>query len=117
MIKASYFLDALDKTFDIANLWINFRKQKIIDKILWINQNFENIDVLRGHILSCVDFKNQRVNEAYARKVLGYSSAKVKSIVELRANFLYAEFRNVQNEKIENKPLKIIVQELKLQGR
>ncbi len=114
MIKPSYFLDALDKTFDIANLC---RKQKIIDEILWINQNFENIDVLRGHILSCVDFKNQRVNEAYARKVLGYSSAKVKSIVELRANFLYAEFRNVQNEKIENKPLKIIVQELKLQGR
>lgn len=117
MIKPSDFLDAFDKTFDIANFWADFRKKKIIDEILWIDQNFENIDTLRRHILSLVAFNDQKANESYARKVLGYSDTRVQDIAELRAKFLYAEFRNVQNGKIENIPLKIIIQELKARGR
>ncbi len=117
MIKPSDFLDAFDKTVDIINLWTDFRRQEIIDEILWLDQNYENIDALRGYILNRVDFKNKLANIDYARKVLEYSDAKIQQLAELRANFLHAELRNFQSEKIENKPLKIIVHELKAQGR
>lgn len=117
MIKPSDFLDAFDKTADIINIWTDFRRQGIIDEILWLDQNYENIDALRGYILKHVDFKNKIANEDYARKVLGYSDTKIQQLAELWANRLYAELRNVQSGKIENKPLKIIVHELKAQGR
>ena len=117
MIKPSDFLDAFDKTADIINLWTYFRRQEIIDDILWLDQNYENIDALRGYILKRVDFKNKIANEDYARKVLGYSDIKIQRLAELWANRLYAELLNVQNGRIENKPLKIIAHELKAQGR
>lgn len=117
MIKPSDFFDALDKTADIINLWTDFRRQKIIGEILWLDQNYENIDALRGYILNRIDFKNKMANEDYARKVLGYSDMKIQRLAELWANRLYAELRNVQSGRIENKPLKIIVRELKLQGK
>lgn len=117
MIKPSDFLDAWDKTFDIANLWNDSCRQNIINEILWLDQNFENIDALRGHILSCVNFKDPKVNEQYARQVLDYTDKRVQDMAELRAKFLYAQLQNIQKGKIENMPLKIIVRELKLQGR
>ena len=117
MIKPSDFLDALDKTADIINLLTDFRSQEIIDEILWLDQNYENIDALRGYILNHVDFKNKIANEDYARKVLGYSDMKIQQLAELWANRLYAELRNVQSGKIKNKPLKIIVHELKERGK
>ena len=88
-----------------------------IDEILWIDQNFDNIDVLREHILNFIDFKDKKANEQFARQVLGYTDKRVQNIAELRAKFLYARLQNIQNGKIENIPLKIIVRELKLQGR
>ena len=117
MIKPSDFLDAFDKTADIINIWTDFRRQGIIDEILWLDQNYENIDALRGYILKHVDFKNKIANEDYARKVLGYSDTKIQQFAEFWANCLYAELRNVQSGKIDNKPLKIIVHELKARGR
>ena len=117
MIKPSDFLDALDKTIDIANLRADVSGQRIIDDILWLDQNYENIDALRGYILNRVDFKNEIANMDYARKVLGYSDTKIQRLAELWANRLYAELRNVQSGKIENKPLKIIVHELKARGK
>ena len=117
MIKPSEFLDAFDKTIDIANLQADVSGQRIIDDILWLDQNYENIDALRGYILNRVDFKNKIANEDYARKVLGYSDTKIQRLAELWANRLYAELRHVQSGKIKNKPLKIIVHELKVQGR
>lgn len=59
MIKPSDFLDAFDKTADIINLWTDFRRQEIIDEILWLDQNYKNIDALRGYILKRVDFINK----------------------------------------------------------
>ena len=117
MIKPSDFLDAFDKTADIINLWTDFRRQEIIDEILWLDQNHDNIDALRGYILNHIDFKNEIANMDYARKVLGYSDTKIQRLAELWANCLYAELLNVQSGRIENKPLKIIVHELKTQGR
>lgn len=116
MNKPSDFLDAFDKSVDIVNLLIDSRRQEIIDEILWLDQNYENIDALRWYILKHVDFKNKIANIDYAQKVLEYSDTKMQRLAELWANSLYAELRNVQSGKIENKPLKIIVQELKSRG-
>lgn len=117
MIRPSEFLDKFDKAFDLVNLWVDTRKQNIIDEIFWIEQNYENINSLRRYILKCAGFKDEKMNELYSRQLLAYPDAKVQSLAEVRANFLYRQLQNMQNIKIENKPLKIIVCELKLQGR
>ena len=116
MIKQSDFLDAVDRVCDIKNFRADICSRDIIDEILWIDQNFENIDALRKHILKCANFKCKKANEQYAREVLDYPDKRVQDVAELRAMFLYLQLRNIQSGKIDNRPLKIIVQELKLWG-
>ncbi len=117
MVRPSDFLDSIDKVCDIMNFWTDINKRKIADEIFWLGQNYENPNVLRCYILKCADFKDNKANESYARQLFEYSDEKVQRLADLRANYLYSQLQNLQNSKIDHKPLKIIIHELKLLGR
>lgn len=113
MNKSSDLFDALDKTLEVCNFAIDVQVRKLIDEILWIDTNYENIDVLRNYLLKCANFNNTVANIEYANQLRLYPDSRVQDLAEERANSLYKSVLTTKNSKIENKPIKLIVQELK----
>lgn len=113
MNKPSDLFDALDKTLEVRNLAIDMQKQNLTDEILWIDANYENINALRNYLLNCANFNNNVVKLDYANQLLSYSDSRIQDLAEQRANILYRGIQSIDNCKIDNKPLKLIVIELK----
>ena len=113
MNKPSDVLDAFDKALDVRNLWIDMQKQYIINEILWIDANYENTNSLRKHLLKCAGFNNRDANISYAKQLCSYSDKQIQEMVETRANVLYYGILRMESNKIDSKPLKLIVQELR----
>lgn len=113
MNKPSEMFDFLDKGAEFYNYYIDMDNQRIQQEINWLNDNYENIYALRAYFLR---FANPRYFVGYMN-YLNYLNSladnDIQSAAENRVNALYAHMQcNVQN-KIENKPLKIIAKELK----
>ena len=117
MVRSSDFLDRIDKACCVTNFLADIHKRNIADEIFWLGQNYENPNILRCYLLECANFKDDKANESYARHLFEYSDEKVQRLVDLRANYLYSQLQNSQNCKIDHKPLKIIIHELKLMGK
>ena len=115
--KPSDVLDTLDKAADIGNFWLDIRRQILIDEIQWIDANYENTASLRKYLLECAGFDNVVANISYAKRLNSYSDKQIQKIVAARANVLYQRILRIENNKVDNKPLKLIVQELKLSNR
>lgn len=113
MNKPSNFFDALDKTLEIRNWTIDVQVQNLIDEILWIDANYDNIDALRNYLLKCANFNNAVANVEYAHQLNSYTDSYIQNLVEERANILYGRILTTKNSKLDNKPIKLIVQELK----
>lgn len=113
MNKTSDFFDAMDKATDLRNIIVDMQKQKLIDEITWLYQNYDNIDALCAYWLNCANFNNIAANLSYAQQFKSYSVEKIHSLIELRANFLYGQLQGLDYSKIDTKPLKLIIHELK----
>lgn len=87
--------------------------RKLIDKILWIDTNYENIDALRNYLLKCINFNNTVASIEYANQFRSYTDRQVQNLAKERANILHKRMWAKENCKIENKPIKLIIQELK----
>lgn len=87
--------------------------QRIHQEINWLNDNYENIYALRVYFLS---FANPQYFVGYMN-YLNYlnslSDTDIQSAAENRSNVLYAHMKYNEQRKIENKPLKMIAEELK----
>ena len=113
----SDIIDAFNKTSDFKNLVIDLQKCKIINEIDWLYRNYDDIDAISAYWLNLADFNNTAANLSYRQQFRTYSVEKIHNLVELRANFLYSQLTNLDNCKIDNKPLKVIVEELKALGQ
>ena len=113
MNRPSDMFDLLDKSAEFYNFFIDMDNQRIQQEINWLNDNYENIYALRAYFLR---FANPRYFVGYMN-CLNYlnslSDNDIQSAAENRANVLYAHMRYNEQLKIENKPLKVIAEELK----
>lgn len=113
MNRPSDMFDLLDKSAEFYNFFIDMDNQCIQQEINWLNDNYENIYALRAYFLR---FANPRYFVGYMN-YLNYlnslSDSDIQSAAENRANVLYAQMRYNEQRKIENKPLKMIAEELK----
>ena len=107
-------MDFIDKGIEVHNFFMEMEKQRIINEIQWINLNFNNISNLRNYFLSLAKFNNNFQVAQYANQLNLYSADKIQNMALYRANFLYSSLQRCDNNKIDNKPLKWIVQTLKL---
>ena len=113
MNRPSDMFDLLDKSAEFYNFFIDMDNQRIQQEINWINDNYENIYALRAYFLR---FANPRYFVGYMN-YLNYLNSladnDILSAAENRANVLYAHMKYNEQHKIENKPLKVIAEELK----
>lgn len=109
----SNILNNTDKVSDLNNFFIDFQKRKIINEINWLYQNYDDMNAISAYWLNLANFNNTAANLLYRQQFRSYSVEKMHHLVELRANFLYGQLKNLDNYKIDNKPLKVIIQELK----
>ena len=109
----SNILNNTDKVSDLNNFFIDFQKRKIINEINWLYQNYDDMNAISAYRLNLANFNNTAANLLYRQQFRSYSVEKMHHLVELRANFLYGQLKNLDNYKIDNKPLKVIIQELK----
>ncbi|MDE6762269.1 MAG: hypothetical protein K2J73_01140 [Oscillospiraceae bacterium] len=107
MNKPSDRLDFVDKTVEVHNSYIDIQVETFSKEIQWLDENFENIMILRQHLAQFLPFN--RVSEI--------SDDGIKSMAILRANQLYAQIQQLRSQKIDNRPLKVIVQGLKFRGQ
>ena len=107
MNKPSDRLDFVDKIAEVNNSYIDYQVENLSKEIKWLDENFENIMILRQHLAQFLPFN--RVSEI--------SDDGIKSMATLRANQLYAQIQQLKSKKIDNMPLKVIVQGLKFRGQ
>ncbi|MBD5145946.1 MAG: hypothetical protein HDT21_08595 [Ruminococcus sp.] len=107
MNKPSDRLDFVDKTLEVHNSYIDIQVENFSNEIKWIDENFENIIRLRQHLAQFLS--SNRVTEL--------SDDSVKSLAIIRANHLNAQIQQLKSQKIDNMPLKVIVQGLKFRGQ
>lgn len=113
-MKPSEFLDAFNKASDFNNLIINVYKDRIIDEINWLIQNYDNINNLSNYFFNLVNYNNIYLKNSYIEQLSLCPVDKIHKLVDTRINFLYGEIQGMENRKIYNKPLKLIANELKL---
>ena len=107
MNKPSDRLDFVDKVLDLRNFYLENQKQHINHEIVWLNENYEDIQSLRQYLSSFLP----------TEQVLQFSDKTVQELAEIRGNYLFSQFCVLNNQKIKTQPLKIIVQELKCLGQ
>lgn len=107
MNKPSDRLDFVDKVLDLRNFYLENQKQHINHEIVWLNENYEDIQSLRQYLSSFMP----------TEQVLQFSDKTVQELTEIRGNYLFSQFCGLDQQKVETKPLKIIVQELKNLGQ
>lgn len=107
MNKLSDKLDFLDKAMDLHNYFIESQRQAIINEIVWLELNEQKPINLRSHFLQLLSLE----------RVAQISDKELQQLAEMRGNYLYSQLCGLGQQKIENKPLKIIVQQLKNSGQ
>lgn len=107
MDKLSNRLDLVDKTMDIRNYYLECRKHAIINEINWLAQNLDRPDDLYAYFS----------NSLLSRGIVQISSAELRQLAEIHGNYLYLQLCGLEQQKVDNTPLKVIVQELKSFGQ
>lgn len=102
MEKPSETLDLLDKITELRNCYVDEQKHAISSEIKWICENADNVDILRKYLSQLL--KNG--------KEMQLSNDSIKELAQIRANHLYSDLNGL-GTKIDNFPLKVIVQYLK----
>lgn len=100
-------LDFLDKSMDLYNDYIEYQKRSIINEIKWLEENVGNTNELRSFFSRFL----------HMERVLQLSDKALQELAEIRGNHLYSQLQGLENQKVNNRPLKIIVQELKFFGK
>lgn len=113
MNKPSNILDLLDKSAEWHNFFIDMNNNSIAQEINWLNDNYNNIRLLKSYFLRFVDPRNFNCYIKYVDYLNSLSDAEVQSAAQDRANVLYAHMKYNEQRKIDNKPLKLIVEEMK----
>lgn len=107
MNKPSDRLDFVDKIAEVNNSYIDYQVENLSKEIKWLDENFENILRLRQHLTQFLS----------SNRVAELSDDSVKSLAIIRANHLNAQIQQLKSKKIDNMPLKVIVQGLKFRGQ
>lgn len=115
--KISDIGDAYNKAADINNFFVDAEKQNLKDEINLLWENRYNPDALRKYFLDSFSKDNFIARLIYARQLRSYSVKRLYYMAELKANVLYCRINNLDFSKIDNMPLKVIVQELKAVGQ
>ena len=102
MEKPSETLDLLDKITELRNCYVDEQKHAISSEIKWICENADNVDILRKYLSQFL--KNG--------KEMQLSNDSIKELAQIRPNNLYSDLNGL-GKKIDNFPLKVIVQYLK----
>ena len=113
MNRPSDVFDLLDKSADFYNFFIDIDNMRISQEINWLNDNYTNITALRAYFLRFANPQYFAGYLNYFNYLNSLSDADIQSSAQNRANVLYAHLRYNENSKVENKPLKIIAEELK----
>ena len=107
MNKPSDRLDFLDKILDLRNQEIENQKQKIINEINWLAEKEGDCQALKTYFAKIYR----------PEVVLQLNDEQLQKLVQIRANDLYSYLQRLSNQKTNNLPLKVIVQELKVFGK
>ena len=107
MDRLSDRLDFLDKILDLRNYYIESQKQNIMNEIEWLETNIENIAILRSYF----------INTLHMGQAMQLNDNAIQQLAEIRGNNLYSYLCGMSQQKVETKPLKFIVQELKHFGQ
>ena len=107
MDKLSDRLDRIDKAMDLRNYYIDNQKQAISQEIHWLADNENKPKNLRLY------FANFLCKE----RIMQIGDIGLSQLAEIRGNYLYSQFRRLEQQKMNNRPLKFIVWELKCFGQ
>lgn len=107
MYKLSNRLDRVDKAMDLRNYYIDNQKQAISQEIRWLADNENKPKNLRLY------FANFLCKE----EIIRIGDRGLSHLAGIRGNYLYSQFRRLEQQKINSRPLKFIVQELKCLGQ
>ncbi len=113
MNKPSDVFDFLDKSAEWYNFFIDINTQEIVKEINWLNMNYNNIHELRVYFLRFVNHSNFDYYMKFFDYLNSLSDEEIQIAVQHRANILYNHIKYNKQQKIENKPLKLIAEELK----
>ena len=107
MEKLSDRLDRVDKAMDLRNYFIDNQKRVISQELHWLADNENKPKNLRLY------FANFLCEE----EIIRIGDGGLNQLAEIRGNYLYSQVCGLEQQKIDNRPLKIIVQELKCFGQ
>lgn len=107
MNKPSDRADFLDKTLEVHNSYIDIQVGKLSKEIQWIDDNFDDVLKLRQYLAQFLP----------ANRALELSDDSIKDLAVFRANHLNGQIQQLKSQKINNMPLKLIVQGLKFRGQ
>ncbi len=105
--------DLLDKCAVCYNFFIDMDNQRISQEIIWLNDNYGNIYALRAYFLRFADPRYFMGYMNHLNYLNSLSGDEIQLAAQNRANVLYAHMKYNEQRKIENKPLKVIAEELK----
>lgn len=107
MEKLSDRLDRVDKAMDLKNYYIDNQKRAISQEINWLADNENKSENLRLY------FANFLCKE----EIIRIGDSGLSQLAEIRGNYLFSQFCRLEQQKIDNGPLKFIVWELKYFGQ
>ncbi len=107
MNKPSDRADFVDKTLELHNSYIDIQIEKLSNEIQWIDDNFEDALKLRQYLAQFLP----------ANRALELSDDSIKDLAVFHANNLNGQIQQMKSQKINNMPLKLIVQGLKFKGQ
>ena len=105
--KLSNRLDEIDKVMDLRNYYIDNQKRVISQELRWLADNENKPENLRQY------FTNFLCEE----RIMQIGDEGLNQLAEIRGNYLYSQFCGLEQQKIDNRLLKFIVQELKCLGQ
>ena len=105
--KLSDRLDGVDKVMDLRNYYIDNQKQVISQELCWLADNENKPENLQQYFTNFL--REERITQI--------GDEGLHQLAEIRGNYLYSQFCELEQQKIDNRPLKFIVQELKCLGR
>ena len=111
--KPSDIFDSLDKSAEWINFFIDINNQGIVQEINWLIANYNNINELRMYFLRFINPNNFDYYMQCVSQLNAVSDGDIQNATELRVNVLYSHLKYNEQQKIDNKPLKMIAEELK----
>lgn len=107
MDKLSDRLDGVDKVMDLRNYYIANQKRVISQELRWLADNENKPENLQQYL----------ANFLCKERIMQIGDEGLHQLAEIRGNYLYSQFCELEQQKIDNRPLKLIVQELKCLGQ